>query len=115
MIEVAIFKDKKGYIQRYNVSGHAQYDIKGKDIVCAAVSVLAQTALISLVEVCNANEEEISYSIDDENGALDVVILKPINSDIRDKIEIVLKTFELGIKSIIESYPDYINLKTKEV
>ena len=115
MIEVCIFKDEKDYIVRYNISGHAEYDIKGKDIVCAAVSVLAQTTLISLVEICGIEENEIDYFIDEEKGLLDVSISESINVESREKGEIVLKTLELGIKSIIESYPEYVILRYGEV
>ncbi|MCF6465364.1 ribosomal-processing cysteine protease Prp [Clostridium sp. Cult2] len=115
MIKVTIFKDKKGYIGRYNISGHAGYDIKGKDIVCAAVSVLAQTTLVSLVEVCGVPEKEIDYTIDEENGIIDVTISKVIDDNLRMKTEIVLKTLEVGIKSILENYPEYVTLKYREV
>jgi len=114
MINVTIYKDKNGCIQGYNVKGHAEYDVYGKDIVCAAVSVLAQTALISLVEVCNVDEKDFSYFID-ENGMLDVRINNDLSSDILDKIDIVFKTFEVGIKSIVESYGEYVTLRYKEV
>lgn len=115
MIKVNLYKNKEDYIEKYNVSGHAGYASKGQDIVCAAVSVLAQTTLMSLIEVCGIDEEEIKYAIDDEKGILDVNIPKTIDSDIRNKVQIVLKTFELGIKSIIESYPGYVTLEYREV
>lgn len=115
MIKVNLYKNSEDYIGKYNVSGHAGYASKGQDIVCAAVSVLAQTTLMSLIEVCGIDEEEIKYAIDDEKGILDVSIPKTIDSDIRNKVQIVLKTFELGIKSIIESYPGYVTLEYREV
>ncbi len=115
MIKITIFKDRNGYIERYRVSGHAGYNIKGKDIVCAAVSALAQTTLISLVEVCDLPENKIDYVLDEEKGVLDVTLSKTIDISIRTKTEIVLKTLEVGIKSILEGYPEYITLKYREV
>lgn len=115
MIKVLIFKDKNGFVQRYSISGHAGYDIKGQDIVCAAVSVLAQTVLISLVEVCNIKEEDIDYFIDEKKGILDVYIPKTIDIDTRNKVQVILETLEVGIKSIIESYPEYVILEYGEV
>ena len=115
MIEVKLYTNSEDYIEKYNVSGHAMYASKGEDIVCAAVSVLAQTTLMSLIEVCGIDEDEIKYSIDDEKGILDVNIPKTIDTDIRNKVQIVLKTLELGIKSIIESYPGYVTLEYREV
>ena len=114
MIKVTIFKDKKGYIEGYKISGHAGYDIKGKDIVCAAVSVLAQTTLISLFKVCNVPENQIEYTLNEE-GFLNISLSKAIDVSIRMRTEIVLKTFEVGIKSILESYSEYVALKYREV
>ena len=111
MIRVTIFKDRLGHIKRYHISGHAGFDIKGKDIVCAAVSVLAQVALLSLVKVCEVPEEDLIYNIDDNEGIMDVVLPNNLEPDIRLKTETVLKTLELGINSIIESYPKYVTLK----
>lgn len=115
MIHVKIFRNQKGYFNRYTISGHSGYDIKGQDIVCAAISVLAQTALMSLVEVCGVKEEEIKYFIDEEKGILDVILPKNMDKSIKDKTQIVLKTLELGIKSVIAIYPKYIILEYKEV
>ena len=115
MIKVIIFKNKDNYIEKYNISGHANYDTKGKDIVCAAVSALAQTTLISLVEVCGIEENKIKYFIDEEKGILDVSMPSIIEIDIRDKSEIVLRTLEIGIKSIQTSYPEFVTLKYEEV
>ncbi|GMG97246.1 ribosomal-processing cysteine protease Prp [Tepidimicrobium xylanilyticum] len=115
MIRITIFKDKLGHIERYYISGHAGYDIKGKDIVCAAVSILAQTTLMSLVEVCGVAEDEITYAIDGDKGIVDVTLPEHIEPSIRLKTETVLRTMELGIKSILEIYPEYVTLKYREV
>ncbi len=114
MIHVVIYKDTRGNIKGYNISGHAEYDVYGKDIVCAAVSVLAQTALMSLVEVCKVKEEDLEYFIDDK-GIMDVKIKKNLSLPVLDKVDVVFKTLELGIKSIVESYPKYVSLRYKEV
>jgi uncharacterized protein YsxB (DUF464 family) len=115
MLKIKIFKDKQGYIKRYTVEGHANYDAYGKDIVCAAISVLTQTALFSLVEVCGVEEDKIDYFIDDITGYLDVNLPVDIDFSLLDKTEIVLKSLEVGIKSVIESYPKYVTLEYGEV
>ncbi len=115
MTKVTIYKNSKDYIIGFKVLGHSGYDIKGKDIVCAAVSALSQTALIALVEVLNIKEDLIDYSIDEDMGLLDVRIPQNTSYDDLERINIVLRTFEVGIKSIIESYPRYVTLMYKEV
>ena len=58
MIVVNISIDRFGFIRKYTVEGHANYGEYGEDIVCSAVSILAQTTLISMVEVCGINEKK---------------------------------------------------------
>ena len=40
MIKVSIYKNENNVITGIKLTGHAEYSEKGKDIVCAAVSVL---------------------------------------------------------------------------
>lgn len=115
MIKVKIFKNDSEHILKYNVSGHSNYKDYGEDIVCSAVSILSYTALNALIELCGLNKDEIIYTIDDNSGYLDVNLPKIIDKRILEKTEIVLKTFELGIKSVIESYPKYVTLEYREV
>ena len=115
MVNVMIYRDNQNYIQGYEVEGHADYDDYGKDIVCSAVSVLAQTTLLSLVEVCGVPEKDIEYAIVDEIGYLEIKLPKNIENKILEKSQTVLQTFELGIKSIIESYGEHVTLKYREV
>ncbi len=111
MIIAKIYKDKDGYIRRYSVSGHADYAEYGYDIVCAGVSALTQTVLISLVEVCKIEESSIEYKIDDKTGFLNVSLPRDIEAYKLENSQILLKSLVVGINSIIESYPDYINLE----
>ena len=47
MIEINVLR-KEGELTGYEVKGHAEYADEGEDIVCAAISVLAQTGIFSL-------------------------------------------------------------------
>lgn len=115
MIEGIFYKDKRGNIGGYRISGHSRYDVHGRDIVCAAVSALAQTTLIALVEVCEIDQDTLAYQVDEEKGIIDVRLPDVLGEDTGIKVETVLRTLEIGIKSIIESYPDYVTLKYREV
>jgi uncharacterized protein len=111
MIIAKIYKDKNGYIKRYLITGHSDYAEYGSDIVCAGVSALSQTVLISLVEVCDIEENSIKYKVDEETGLLDVSLPRNIEAFKLEKSQILLKSLVAGINSLIESYPDYINLE----
>lgn len=113
MIKVTVFKDNQMLINRFKVLGHADYEVHGEDIVCAAVSILSHTALKSLVDVCGLHEDEISYRVDEETGFLDVK-MNIKSEDLRVKTtQVVFKTFIVGIKSLVESYPKYVTLENR--
>ena len=97
----------------YNITGHAGYDTKGEDIVCAAISVLAQTVLLSLADVCNIEEKYIEYSIDE--GVMNVMISDDLDNDRYMEAEILLNTLEVGVRAIIENYPGYVTVGYREV
>ena len=71
--------------------------------------------MMALTELCGIEESKLDYSIDDKSGFLEVNLPKDIDIECKGKSQIVLKTFELGVKSIIESYPNNVALITREV
>lgn len=112
MIRAYLYKDREGYIRGYKISGHANYDESGKDIVCSAVSVVSQVSLMSLIEIANLNENELEYTIDNINGSIEVSIKESYENV---KVDTLMKSLELALKSIEEGYGEYITLKYREV
>ena len=110
MINVILSYNKDGYFKGFEIKGHANYKPYGEDIVCSAVSVLGYTTIRSLVEVVKVPEDKIQYEKDEKIGFLKLNI-KNISNDKIKEAELIMKTFEVGIKSIIESYPKYITLE----
>ncbi|MBC8588832.1 ribosomal-processing cysteine protease Prp [Paratissierella segnis] len=110
MIKVKIYKDSY-LIKGFTISGHANFKPYGDDIVCAAVSILGYTALKSLMDVCNIDEDQILYKIDEDTGYMDVRLPDILDESLLKDTQIVLNTFLVGIKLLIESYPKYIILK----
>lgn len=51
------------------ISGHAMYDIEGKDIVCASVSTLIVTTVNAIIKV---DEEAISYTSKKGNVQIEI-------------------------------------------
>ena len=90
-----IGKDVKTLI----VSGHANYDKYGKDIVCAGVSAVV-TGGINALE----NQVENIEIINEENK----LGVKVINSN--EYIQIVLKTIIIQLETIERSYKKYIKI-----
>lgn len=115
MTKITILKNSNDSIVEYEIKGHAGYDVFGKDILCASISILSQTALISLNEVCGINQSNISYSIDDKKGYLKVSLPRKLPNIQREKADVVLQTMEIGLRGLADIYPDYITLKYGEV
>ena len=84
------------------VSGHAQYDNSGKDLVCAGVSSI----IFGLMNALDQSGEDIVINqMEDE-----IVIINKSQS------EVVKSYFELTmyqLKTIEESYGDYLKVERK--
>ena len=89
---------------KITISGHANFNDYGKDIVCAAVSSIV-TASVNDMHVVNPNA--LSYSDDGE-----VLVIKIIRDD-----DLVIKLFD-NLKELLinlsEDYPKNIKVETEE-
>ncbi|SDZ34327.1 hypothetical protein SAMN05660462_02776 [Proteiniborus ethanoligenes] len=115
MTKITILRNSNDSIVEYEIKGHTDYDVFGKDILCASISILSQTALISLNEVCGIKRSNISYSIDDKKGYLKVSLPHGLPKAQREKADVVLETMLVGLRGLADIYPDYITLKYGEV
>ena len=111
MININIFRDNNGSVVGYRIEGHANYDEHGRDILCAAISVLSQTTLIALNKVCGIDEKDLCFSVDNDRGYLDVSLSKNLEKESRYKADIVLDTMIVGIEDLSAQYPEYINFE----
>ena len=83
--------------------GHAGYAEKGKDIVCAAVSVLMQTLACSVDADNTGNTFELS---DGKNGNR-LTVQAPMSVLNRDKFDLVVE----GLIRLAENYPENVQFK----
>ncbi|GAB6109589.1 ribosomal-processing cysteine protease Prp [Fusibacter bizertensis] len=109
MIKVEIQRNVVHYCG-VKITGHAYSDEPGRDLVCAAVSTLAQTLANAVEEVGGIPEKSLDLKISSGHFQL---ILK--NDDLSDVIDIIFRTFRVGIEAIERTYKQYIKLKIKEV
>ena len=89
------------YIKNFKVSGHANYDEYGKDIVCASVSSIVITS-------CNLalkfNENAISYN--EKEGLVEVEIkimddtINMVFQNMLDMLEELTKEYKNNVKII---------------
>ena len=83
------------------IKGHAGYDDKGKDIVCASVSSIVITTINGIIEI---NPDAIDYSdLDNE-----IIIRKLKEDDIVNKL---LNNMINMLEELKEQYEKYIEIR----
>jgi uncharacterized protein len=99
MTSIKIVKDDQN-IKSINIKDHAGFANHGQDIVCAGISSIIFGSLNALdhygYDTKDAHIDEASIAIDD------------ISDD--SNIQVVLETMIIQLKTIQESYPDYLNI-----
>lgn len=105
MIRVVIWRDLEGNPSGLTVKGHAGYAPKGEDIVCSAVSALAQTAVLSLREQLGQDPVVIV-----EEGNLECFLPSALEAGDAEKARIILQTVETGLNAIACDYRDFIQV-----
>lgn len=96
MIKVLIEKNK------LTVTGHADFNNSGFDIVCAGVSV-AVTMSVNMIEVFGY-QDNIEANI--QPGDAQIVIVKN-----NDEITKIINTLVFTLKDLELQYPKYIKIK----
>lgn len=104
MIKVNIFY-KNNKINEINVSGHANYALKGNDIVCAGVSSICYACINSFDKI-----DEKCIKIDD--GYLDINLDKV---EINDHDSTIIEVMINGLKMISEQYHSKVKICEKEI
>ncbi|BFL72461.1 MULTISPECIES: ribosomal-processing cysteine protease Prp [Anaerococcus] len=100
MIKVTTLYDKDT-LKGFKIIGHADYGEHGKDIVCAAVSMLAYTTVNSL----DSYNYEVDFSDDEE--IMELLVKNPSHDS-----EVILNTFSTGIRTLTQSYGDFVEAYT---
>ncbi|HHV41802.1 MAG TPA: ribosomal-processing cysteine protease Prp [Clostridiaceae bacterium] len=100
MIEVTIYRQKNGFTNAFRMTGHAGQGEYGQDIICAAVSGLAQSIIGSLQEIVGI---EPLYTL--EEGKIYCEIEEDVlNKSGRIQADALMRTVEIGARQIQASY-----------
>lgn len=105
MTKIKFFKDGNFYYG-FESRGHASGG-EFEEIVCAGISALTETFYFSLLDLCGLDSEFILDKQDD--GFLKIEILKNYIKD--ERVQFSFEFLILGLKKILESYPDYLKLE----
>lgn len=106
MVEIK-FKPKELSL---SVEGHAGQAEKGKDIVCAAVSILFYTLAQSVIDSTEMLEEEPVINIEDGNGTVSCKPKQTFLGTIQRTYWTVLE----GLQLVADEYKEYVNFIVEE-
>lgn len=101
MTSIRIERGKDVY--EAGIVGHADYAQEGKDIVCAAISILVYV-LESEVE----NNPDVFVKRFDKQPGLVMVMLEFRDTE---RVNTVFDLFENGMRMLAENYPDHVKFE----
>ncbi len=104
-----IFRSNREVIG-YEIKGHTGFAEAGQDIVCAAVSVLAQTGANALEKLAG-----LEPRIQMEDGYLQVMLPENLQESEREQAKTILDTILVGLEDVVDAYPRYVRLRYREV
>ncbi len=105
MIRVHIKKTNEDQITYMSISGHADYDVKGKDLVCAAVSAIGVGGLNTL--------DKLAHGTVNDEMSENKIEINVIDFDTTQQN--ILKTMLYQLETVEYSYSKYIQITKQEV
>ncbi len=103
MIEIRMLKDDLHRFCGFHVVGHSGYQEEGSDIVCSAVSTLTINTVNSLEHLTHTR---FTLQTDEKRGEMKLLCKDAVT----DSEQLLFQSLELGLKSIADSYSEYVNL-----
>lgn len=117
MVSITVKWDSSGRVRGFHCQGHAEYcAVKNDgansdgDIVCAGISALTSTAVLSLERLADLT---LRIKQDQAEGLLDCSWDK--EPEPTGKPELLMQAMIIGLTEIAKLYPDCLSLKEVEV
>ena len=108
MITISFLRNESHRIQSFTVSGHAGYGTNGTDIVCAAVTTAAMTAVNGLTDVAN-----IPLEPEVREGYLNCTLPEKLSEKQRREADVLLESMVLTFENLVLQYGDYVKLQAE--
>ena len=109
MTHITIYRNENRQVQKFTCTGHADFDDRGYDIVCASISILVINT-INAIETFTA--DAFVCESDERTGNIDFWFTEDISND----SWLLLETMILGLKEIQNDYgKKFLILDFKEV
>lgn len=110
MIGITITRTKSGRLKSFEMSGHALFADRGKDIVCAGVSAVSVGAINAVHELTGVTPD-IEHRAD---GFLRCVIPEELPVDIERDVQLIIEAMVVSLRSIEETYGKHIKITFKK-
>jgi uncharacterized protein YsxB (DUF464 family) len=104
VIDIILEIDSDKIIRKCVIKGHSGFSKKGKDIVCAGISILANTFVLSLNGI-----KEVKYKLYDDNDYM--VCIEEYKDDIKSILKGLSLFLIIGLKAISKEYTNNVKLK----
>lgn len=104
MIKVNIHKDQAGRVESFEMSGHADFDEYGKDIVCAGASAVVFGNVNAVLSMTGSDPD---IELDDDGGYLHFSVGDPEDQ----KLQTILEAMIISLKTIEEEYSEHIRIE----
>jgi uncharacterized protein len=103
MVEVVFYRDSQDRLSSVFARGHADFDEKGQDVVCAAVSAILQSLRLGLETYA-----DIAIDAFQEPGEFSVRWPEAARDD--PALRAIVTTAELSVERIAQQYPEEVRL-----
>ena len=105
VVRVRIERSPDGPITAFTVDGHSGSGPRGRDIVCAGVSALTQTAVLGL-------ERRLHLAVDVEASAGLLVCRLPsgLEDPLLGRAQDVLETMRIGLCAMAAAHPGHVRV-----
>ncbi len=108
-VEITLQKNRNGEYTGFYTYGHAFFAPSGKDIVCAAISVLIINTVNSIETFTKA---EATDSSNEEEG----IVIFHMNRPDADGCQLLMKSLVMGLENIQSQYGEtHLRLTIEEV
>lgn len=107
MIRIDAILDEEGILRNLEIRGHSFYR-KKNDIVCASVSALSQTFLLSLKSV-----PEVDFDFNDDGDFFKIVV-KGWNKVFLSELRGISLFLTIGLEAVMKEYKNIVILNVNK-
>lgn len=108
MTNVTIIYDNN-IIIGFEMIGHAGFNTKGPDILCASLSAASQLTVNGLIDQVGVMYDDLVLEACEKQGTLFVMMPDDIHYNMA--AQHIYKSFELYVEMLADEYPDYVRVE----